>query len=106
MDDNAITGIAIDSPRSPTVRRKMPAPFTRPSISIGGSSCQHREWRTVAVTDLVEGDCIPGLGRVFQVDEKMDLGTREWTVTVRGGVDNVRVYQGNESVWAFAAARS
>lgn len=96
----------------PRVQRKMPAPFQRPSISIGTPREARREWRSVLACDIKVGDIVPGLGRIYDVHERVDRfrlavpGSPEqvrWFVVLSGGVSNVRTYQGNETVWAFTA---
>lgn len=102
-----------------SVRRKIPAPFTRPSITVGGGASpqERRDWKVVPARDIQTGDIIPGVGRVSDVHEDLQApefnsgrSWREvadavsWTVTITGGLDNIRVYQGGETVWAFTAA--
>lgn len=90
----------------PQVSKKMPAPFSRPSITIGGASGPKREWRTVRVVDLREGDIVPGIGRLYAVAERIhdDNDNYNWTVLVTGGLNLTRVYAGNDTVWAFTVA--
>ncbi len=104
----------IDVPGGPggSIRRKIPAPFARPSISIGDSG-PRREWRRVAADELKIGDIVPSVGRLVQVHEEVYVpsaseytleGIAEltsWTVTVIGVEGTVRVYQGHEVVFAF-----
>lgn len=94
---------SIEPPISNTrIQRKMPSPFQRPSVSVGTAPEVRREWRTVNVQDIKIGDIVPGIGRVFAVNESFDVSAQLWIVTVRGGTDNVKVYQGAEQAWVFA----
>jgi hypothetical protein len=97
----------IDVPSLPNgrVQKKIPTPFARPSISIGGAGpVEKREWRAVLACKLAEGDIVPGVGVLDTVDEQVttadDIEIR-WTVTVTGGDDNRRSFDGNDQVWAF-----
>jgi hypothetical protein len=95
----------INIPKVPDVRvgKKMPKPFARPSITIGAGTRERREWVTCKIIDIRPGDILPGVGLVSTVSEKLDTEAKSWTVTVTGGLDQTRVYQGNETVWAFTA---
>src|SRR5690242_18830325 len=92
-----IEGIKLPSLPNATVRRKIPNAFHRPSISIGAGypPGEKREWRTIVAQDIATGDIVPGIGRVFSVNEQL-ITTPDvvWTVTVTGGVGNTRTYQG------------
>jgi hypothetical protein len=104
------------TPGGARVQRTIPAPFQRPSITVGGSAAARRTWTQVPAYQLREGDIIPGVGRLYRVEEHHQapafgsgLSTAQivdqitWTVTVTGGLNNTRTYQGNESVYAFTA---
>jgi hypothetical protein len=95
------------------IRRKMPAPFERPSINVGSNE-PRRQWATVMSDQLKAGDIVPSVGRIVSVDEEFYVpgpgsgltfeGIAEmtsWTVTVRGAGGIIRVYQGGEPVFAF-----
>lgn len=99
------------------VVKKVPQPFQRPSISIGRSAQDKRDWRSIPAHALKPGDTIPGLGTLYSVEE--NLSTPEagsglaadavadqisWTVTVEGGLHNRRTYPGDHTVWAFTTA--
>jgi hypothetical protein len=96
----------IPVPANPPARiqKKMPGRFQRPRINLGGTTVQ-RHWRNVLACDLVDGDILPGIGRVHTITETVggDPTQARWTVTVVGGVDNTRVFDGNELVFAFVA---
>lgn len=116
-----VNRLAIPSLPSARTRSKFrPKPFARKSITINASipPAERREWTTVAVTDIKVGDIVPGVGRVFEVKESIHtprahsgLTAAEiadqisWTVTIKGGVSNERIYQGNDTVWAFTSGR-
>lgn len=114
-----VSRLPIPSLPNAKVQRKVPKPFARPSISIGGvAPAERREWTIVPAQNIRVGDIVPGIGRVFAVNEQLDAPryksglTAEqivdkvaWTVTVSGGVNNVRVFQGGEEVWCYTATR-
>lgn len=95
------------------IRRKIPAPFARPSISVGESG-PRRVWQNVPSDKLTAGDVVPGVGCIARVDEFFYVppaseysleGVAEmttWTVTVTGIEGAIRTYQGGEPVFAFA----
>ncbi len=85
----------------PKVRRTIPAPFQRPSITIGGTTGLKREWRHRLACDLVSGDTVPGVGIVDSVVEDVDFEGRVWTITVTGGEANTKVFKGTDTVWVF-----
>ncbi len=85
-----------------TIRRKMPEPFTRPRLVIGGPDGPKREWRTIPAYDLSIGDIVPGVGRLYKVDETTYLPEGRWVVEVEGGLDNRRSFGGEELVFAYA----
>lgn len=91
-----------------TVRRKMPAPFSRPSITISGPDAgPKREWRHILACDLRPGDTVPGVGVIDEVTDNMSGSNRSndfsWTVTIRGGDNNTRTIRATEIVLAYTA---
>jgi len=87
----------------------MPDPFRRPRIDLDGARHERREWRHILASDIRTGDIVPGIGRVHTVDEDLsvlsspDIATTSWTIAVTGGVNNRRVFNGQELVMVFAA---
>lgn len=109
-----IDGVKFDSIPKGRVQRAKPAPYSRPSITVGGKPEDKRAWKVISARDLKEGDTIPGLGTVTEVVEEVKTfrTNREgmpgivearvsWTITVAAGYGNERVYDGNDEVWAF-----
>ncbi len=69
--------------------------FNRPSISTGTPVV--REWKTVPVKTLVEGDIISGFGLVNFIIE-----TCNWDeFYIEAGVSNKLVLDGNSEILAF-----
>jgi len=115
-----VTGIErtpVPGAKAPQVRHKKPAPFSRPRIDLDGGKAAKREWRTIPACHLQVGDIVPGIGRIFSVDEAADIpgldevlrgefpiSQSSWTVTVHGGDKNARVYNGSDLVWAFTTS--
>lgn len=113
-----ITRIPVPSLPKGQVRRKIPKPFARPSITIGAGipPADRREWAEVPAGDIRVGDIIPGIGRVFAVNNVLEVpragsglapeeiaGRVKWTATISGGADNTRTYHGSDIVWAFTS---
>lgn len=98
----AIEGVRLDGlPNTPQIRRKIPTPFSRGSISIS-SSGPRRKWCMARAEDLQAGDTVPGVGVIEEAVETFDASLpTPWYVTVTGAAGNVRVYRGGEPVWAF-----
>lgn len=103
----------IHVPANPPARiqKAIPKPYQRPSIN-AGHPVEKRAWRNTLACDLAIGDIVPGVGRVHLIVEGVPHYTRlhgltdavrtsEWTITVTGGVDNVRSFKGEELVLAF-----
>lgn len=47
--------------------KKLPSPYKRPSISIGGGAQKRREWKYVTAMDIREGDIVADLGLVHEI---------------------------------------
>lgn len=109
-----IEGIRLPSlPKHPTVRTKTPAPFRRPRITIGsGAETVKREWRQILAADLAEGDTVPGVGLLHQVNEaviEVDDGRvkyPQWNVWVTGGEGGTATFSGTDSVLAFVPVKA
>lgn len=105
-----IEGVQINKVPQGRVQRKVPKPFSRPSVAIGGKPEERREWRNIPAHALGEGDVIPDLGLVTQVDEaawntktvsRDEPISVHWTITVTAGENNTRVYNGEDQIWCF-----
>jgi hypothetical protein len=55
------------------IQRAIPAPFARPSITVGGASVgvPRRVWRNVAAHAVKAGDIVANFGRVTAVDDQV-----------------------------------
>lgn len=49
--------------------KKLPAPFKRPSIDIGGSAPEPREWKTVKLVDIRIGDTVADHGKCTEMEQ-------------------------------------
>lgn len=101
------------------VQRKVPAPYGRPVISVGGpAGGVPRAWRNVPARAIQAGDVIPGLGLVHAVhqtvvapphgsglDADSIVELISWTVTVRAGEGRSATFPGTETVWCFTVAK-
>lgn len=99
-------------PSSPggRVQRKIPAPYERPSIAIGGGAAasEKREWRQTSVMDVKAGDTVPDIGVVTEVTHtELDAETLDWFVRITGGQggSNAKYFHGSDSVLAFVKLR-
>jgi hypothetical protein len=96
-----IEGIRLPSlPTHPRVQRKMPAPFTRPSLTVGDTPVK-RDWRDIPAEDLSIGDTVPGIGTITMVHRQ---DRAPFTVSVEGGNANHRVFRHTDRVFAFTRA--
>ncbi len=88
----------------PRVQRKMPAPFTRPSITIGGDpAAPKRAWRRILACNVEPGDTVAGFGRVDHVDDTI-AGVGQWNTMLRRDEDDQvtsTVYSATDVVFAF-----
>jgi hypothetical protein len=62
--------------------KKLPKPFSRPRIEIGGSSTEKKDWQWVNAFDLEEGDIIAGEGVVLEIKTHVQYGA-EWRMYLR-----------------------
>lgn len=100
-----ITRLPVPAKPPAQVRRKIPAPFQRPSITIsGGADTPKRAWRHILACEVRPGDTLPGVGIVESVSDFVDADAGyAWTVTIIGGDGNVKLYEGNDLVFVFCA---
>lgn len=118
MELHGVTGAPY---KHPEVRKRMPDPFTRPSIAVGGGAKQiKRSWQDVSVTALQPGDTVAGFGSVdhtvefTNVEQVWEAGGWEqggedilvdrqvWTVRVFNVMGEHTDYPGEQRVYAFA----
>lgn len=63
--------------------KKLPTPFSRPRIEIGGSAkVEKRDWQWVSAFDLEEGDIIANEGIVEEIRTQAQYGS-EWRMYLR-----------------------
>lgn len=106
MPADQISGFPRQTPNMPQgrIQRRLPTPFARARIDLGGEAPKHRDWRQVPVVDLQPGDTVPGIGLVSRVVRNFDIDAdMPWIVVVEGGDENVKSYPGNDIVYAFTA---
>lgn len=105
-----ISGVAVNNPRNvPGVRKKIPVPHSRPRIDLDGGRHVKRDWRDVAVHELIKGDTVAGFGTVAGTKEFIktpELGQTGGDVTWRVRLFNVmgdyQDFPGEHRVFAFA----
>lgn len=104
MDVQGVTG----SPyKHPITRRKLPAPFTRPTISTSGGTPVKRFWKEVSILKVDKGDTVADFGvvqdRVEFINMPMDAAqdAREWRIRLYNVVGDYKDYPGHQRVYAF-----
>jgi hypothetical protein len=103
-----LEGIAGAPPAHPRVQKTLPAPFARPSITVGGPQVKRR-WQQRPVQDVTEGDIIAGFGQVKLIQEHIEIPADaavcgiEWSITVTNLLGASKTYPGHETVMVFAA---
>jgi hypothetical protein len=103
---SAIEGVRLDGlPDTPKIRKKLPTPFTRASITVGTPPQQRRRWMHLPATYVTVGDTVADLGVVSDIVENCEDPT-EWTVVITGGQANTRTFHGAEPVWVFTTPGS
>lgn len=94
------------------VQRAIPAPFQRPSVTIGAGPDQvHRQWRNILVCDIHDGDIVPDIGRIVAVDDIIgDVDSsvfgatyHPWCIRLTGADGLSKTYPANELIFAFTA---
>lgn len=85
-----------------------PKPFQRPSVDLGGAPTAKREWRQIPASRIQEGDTVPGIGVVREV-EALAIPTYKGRtyrpVIVRGGQGNAKAFDADAPIFCFTAAR-
>lgn len=93
--------------KTPNVRRKLPAPFSRARIDLDGGSRVHRDWKDTPVIDIKRGDTVAGFGTVDKVGEVIQIdnadGRYPWLVRLHNVMGDHRDYPGEQRVFAFTA---
>lgn len=62
--------------------KKMPTPFSRPRIEIGGDPKAKKDWQWLNAFELEEGDIIAGEGVVLEIKTQVQYGA-EWRMYIR-----------------------
>lgn len=107
----SVEGVVGSPYKTPQVRRKVPTPFTRPSITVGGGAAGavKRHWQEIAVTDVKQGDTVANFGVVDEIEEHVRIrewiNGRPWTVELHNVMGETKVYGGEDVVLAFVAQR-
>lgn len=59
----------------PQVRKKLPNPFARPSITVGGETAKQvkRTWQDLSVTEIKKDDTVAGFGTVAAAVESIEI---------------------------------
>ena len=105
---SGIEGIQMGLPKHPRIRTGMPREFSRPRIDLDGAKAVRRDWKQIPAGLIAEGDNVPGVGVVREVEELAAAhfaGTVYRTVLLRGGEGNTKAFNADEPVFCFTAAR-
>jgi hypothetical protein len=62
--------------------KKIPDPFQRPSIDLGGGPKVKKDWQWINANELSEGDIIAGEGVVLEIKTQFQYGD-EWRMYIR-----------------------
>jgi hypothetical protein len=95
---------------TPSVRKKLPQPFQRPSIHASGPP-EKRSWKDTRVTEVQARDTVAEFGIVAAVQEFLDATqvdpesgeaqTGWWRVRMHNVMGEIRDYPGHDRVYAF-----
>lgn len=98
--------------QTPQVRRKLPAPFSRPRIDLDGGRRVKRAWQDTSVTDIKAGDTVAGFGTVASVREYVSVDhcgqdnpavqVPTWQIRLFNVFGEARTYPGEQRVFAFS----
>lgn len=103
MELQGVTGAPY---KTPSVRRKLPAPFTRSRIDLDGGRRIKRSWKDVSVLKIKRGDIVAEFGRVEAQSEfithidDMPAPIR-WRVRLYNVMGEYRDFPGEQRVFAF-----
>lgn len=104
MELHGVTGSPYATPQ---VRRNMPAPFTRPSIHVGGGARSvKRAWQDISVLDVKRGDTVASFGTVVETKEFTDTTDTQnviWRVRLYNVMGDWIEIPGEQRVYAFTA---
>jgi hypothetical protein len=75
-------GVEHSPSRTGRPSKKIPAPYSRPRIEIGGKPEEKKDWHWISAFDLKEGDIIAGEGVVQEVRTHVQQGA-EWRMYLR-----------------------
>ncbi len=103
-----VNRLAPPSLNVPKIRKKMPEPFSRPSISIGGGvQAKKRQWQHVLIADVQIGDVVAGHGLVTDVHDKIsddaEPGMRWFVILHAGENPEPVIFKATDTVYAFTA---
>lgn len=104
---HGVTGAPYNTPQ---VRKKLPAPFTRPRIDLDGGRHLQRSWKDTPVTEIVKGDIVADVGRIEAVVESIklpdpgELGPLDaapWRVRLYNVMGEYFDFSGHQRLYAF-----
>lgn len=101
MQLEGVTGAPYKTPR---IQKRLPAPFQRPSISVGGTTVK-RSWKLTPVTDISPGDMVANFGKVDRKQQWFQRDPYEWSVNLINVVGDEKRFGGHETVFAFTPER-
>lgn len=99
------SGLPTNPPKGrPT--KKIPAPYSRPRIEIGGSGKQDkREWQWVNAFNLEVDDIIAGEGLVLEIKTHVQYGA-EWRMYLRtANQPHGTIVEATKSYYTFAKVK-
>lgn len=100
MDIQGVSGAPY---KHPITRRKIPAPFTRPTINSTAGNPVKRSWKDTPVTKIKPGDNIAGFGVVDHVVEFVNTGDEfSWKFRFYNVMDEYRDFGGHDRLYSFS----
>lgn len=88
--------------KHPKIQKKIPAPYSRPSISVGEAKRAKRGWKQTPVTELVKDDIVADFGRVETVEEFVVRDPYAWNVKLTNAFGATKTFPGHDTVLAFS----
>lgn len=106
MEMHGVAGAPMNVPR---IRKKIPKPFARPSITIGAGAAIKREWRETPIKLVRRGDTVASCGEVDTIEYTETSWLAEDDAAHMIVITNVLggrfTFNASQSVLAFTARR-
>lgn len=103
MELHGVTGAPY---KTPSVRKKLPAPFTRSAIDLDGGRRVKRSWKDTSVLKVKKDDIVADFGKVLAAHEFIQhpdghQAPTIWRVRLHNVMGEYRDFPGEQRVYAF-----